>query len=335
MLPTRSNGRRSLPAPAHLAARLTLSGVLLASLAAPAHAGWLDSIFGKSSSEAPAAPAKSGSAKNRSWQLHEFTAIKLVPREPGSEPNQQPVRVDPEALRLQLGAIQAKVLDGGRQPLFAISELAELLQPLMQALENAGPDDDILLLSADRREGGFIGSPMAVTARIFVDRNGLQVIVHDTRQDFYDKYRGTNQPPLFIFGTRASASDAVLQSPGATSRRADWLAIPMNVAGARQAALAQPALAPIGAAAPGAALPVLSAPALAAAPMVAAAPAPMLAPVAVAPVAAAAIAVPAAAPAMPIGEPERRLETLKRLHDKGLITDEEFQEKRKDILKSL
>jgi 3-oxoacyl-ACP reductase-like protein len=63
----------------------------------------------------------------------------------------------------------------------------------------------------------------------------------------------------------------------------------------------------------------------------------------VAPVAAAARpAVPAAAPsaAAPTLEPlqteaEHRLATLKRLRDRGLISEEEFQEKRKDVLKQL
>ncbi|MDE2298373.1 MAG: SHOCT domain-containing protein [Burkholderiales bacterium] len=32
---------------------------------------------------------------------------------------------------------------------------------------------------------------------------------------------------------------------------------------------------------------------------------------------------------------ERRLETLKRLHDKGLITDDEYRQKRKEILQLL
>ena len=60
------------------------------------------------------------------------------------------------------------------------------------------------------------------------------------------------------------------------------------------------------------------------------------------PVAAPVVAAPAA-PAAPIVKPadpkadeiERRLTALKQLRDKGLITDDEYKQKRKDILQSL
>ena len=335
-MPTHRLGAVRRSSPTQLTTRLVLSGLLLASVAAPAHAGWFDSLFGKSSNTPAAAPAQPDS-KNRTWQLHDFTTIQLVAREAGSEANQQPVAVDPEALRQQLAAIQVKV-KGDFEPLFGTSELAELLPPLTQALARATPADDIVVLSSDRRAGGLMGSPLAITARMFVQGGSLQLIVHDARQDFYDAYRGNSVQPKFVFGTRASTGSAVLQSIGASSRRADWLAIPMNVAGARMAAQTPAIPAPIGAAAPGGALPAPLAPVgPLAAPVTPAATMP--APVAVAPAPAAAVPVPAAAttpaPAAALSEPERRLETLKRLHSKGLITDEEFQEKRKEILKSL
>lgn len=320
-----------MPTRGSLAFQLALSGALFAGAVAPAHAGWFDAIFGKSSTKPDAPVAQQPDTKNRVWQLHEFTSVKLVPREAGSEPNQHPVRVDPEALRAQLAAIQVVTDKSGNvSPLFDSNELNELLPAIVKALQAATPADDILLLSADRREGGFIGSPLALTARLFVDAAGLEVIVYDPRQNFYDAYRGSQVMPKFTFGMRGTQGLAVLSSAGAKSRRPDWLTLPMNVAGARSAAQQAAVLAPIGAAAPGGALPAPMAPAAAPAPAVAAMSAP--APVAVTP----AVAAPAAAPvAAPISDPERRLETLKRLHGKGLITDQEFEEKRKEILKSL
>ena len=316
-----------MPTRGSLAFRLTLIGALAAGTAVPAHAGWLDSIFGKGTSK-PDAPAAQQDPKSRVWQLHEFTSIKLVPREAGSEPNQQPVRVDPEALRVQLAAIQVVVdKNNNISPLFDNSELNELLPAIVKALFAATPADDILVLSADRREGGFIGSPLALTARMFVDAGGLQVIVHDARQNFFDAYRGNNTPPKFTFGMRASQGSAVLSSAGAKSRRADWLTLPMNVAGARGAAEQAAVPAPIGAAAPGSNLPAP----IAVAPVAA----PIAAPMAVVPAPVAAPPAAVAAPSPAIGEPERRLETLKRLHGKGLITDQEYEQKRKEILNSL
>ena len=309
-----------------LALKLTVIGALLASTTLPAQAGWFDSLFGKSNSQA-AAPANAAS-KNRTWQLHEFTVIQLQPREAGTEANQHPVSVAPESLRQQLAAIQVTV-NGEQEPLFGTDELSELVVPLSQALASARPADDIVLLSSDRRGGGMMAPPLALTARLFVQGGALQLIVHDARKNFYDAYRGTGADPKFTFGMRSAASGVVLSSPGAKSTRADWLSIPMNASSLRKtveapaplsnAPVAAPAVpVPLGPAAPSAA--AMAVPAAAAPAPMMAAPAPMPAP--------------AAAP-MPVSEVERRLETLKRLHDKGLITDEEFQEKRKEVLKSL
>lgn len=262
-------------------------------------AGWLDALFGKGG--APTEAAKAGPGQ-RVWAIHEFTTLALVPREAGSALNRQPVQLPPEALRQQLAGVQF-VGRGGAQPLFAADELAELVVPLAQALERAGPGDDVLLLSSSRRESGVLVGPTAITARLFVQGEPgqgekLQLIVHDARLEFYDQYRGTNIAPRFVFGSRSSAGTAALRSAGASNTRADWLALPL------QAAAVAPAV------------------------PAAMTPAPLAAPVA------------APSPRKPLDaagaeEIERRLETLKRLREKNLISEEEYQLKRRDILQLL
>jgi len=259
---------------------------LLAS--APAHAGWLDGVLGQGTS---------ADAKQRVWQLHEFTRIELVAREAGSEPNQHPAQLQAEVLRQQLALVQFAGRNGP-QPLFAADELGELAGPLAQALGRAGPGDDVLLLSSARRAGDIFLAPTAVTARLFVQSGQLQLIVNDARLEFYDAYRGTHTAPRFSFGSRTVAGKVALQ--GGASRRADWVSVPLQGAAA-PAAVAAPAVAP-------------AAPAAQAAP----APAPRKA---------------LDAPA--VDDIERRLETLKRLREKNLITEDEYQQKRKEILQLL
>jgi hypothetical protein len=210
----------------------------------------------------------------RTWQIHEFTRVALVAREAGSDANQHPARLAPEALREQLARVHL-VAGGKRLPLFAGDELAELAGPLSQALESADPGDDVLLLSSARRESGLLGSPTAITARLFVQGGALQLIVRDARFAFYDAYRGTQAAPRFSYGSRSEAAPVVLESAGAASRRTDWLSLGT-------------------------------------------APSPA-----------------AAKPAEPDMGAEQRLETLKRLRDKGLITEDEHQQKRKEILQTL
>jgi hypothetical protein len=276
--------------------RLTLALGCALLGSAPVQAGWLDGLL---VGQAPT----SANAKQRLWSIREFSRVELVAREAGAEANQHPAALQADVLRQLLAQVQV-VERGAAQALFATDELAELAGPLVQALGRAGPGDDVLLLSSARREGAMFLAPTAVTARLFVQGGQLQLIVRDARFEFYDAYRGTHQPPRFDFGSRTANGSASLRSAGATNRRADWLSIPL-VPVAVQASPAAPAAAPAAVAAP-------------------AAPPPAAAPVARKPLDAAGAE-----------DIERRLETLKRLRDKGLITEEEYQHKRKEILQLL
>jgi hypothetical protein len=271
---------------------LPLVACLLA-MAAPAQAGIFDSLFGSGQTAVKVDPAQ------RSWRIGEFTTVQVVQAEAGAAPNQHPARVTADALRWQLGGIRATV-DGSSVALFAADEISDFAEPLAQALVVAGPGDDVLLVSSSRRGASFLTDVTAVTARLFVQDDKLQVIVRDARAAFVKEYINSNKAPKFNHGSRASASGVVLTNSSATSRRGDWLALGLTVPGAAPALVA----APVTAATAG--------------PTAAAAPAP-------------------AAPAMePLQtEAEHRLATLKRLRDRGLISEEEFQEKRKEVLKQL
>lgn len=289
-------------------APLALGGLVLLT-GVPAQAGLLDALFG---SGTPAASAPEPEHGRRSWTLHEFTTIRLVPREAGAAPNQHPAIVNTETLRQQLAQVRHQVRKDVTEPLFAADELAELVEPLAQALATAGPNDDLLLLSSSRRGAGILAQPFAVTARLFVQGGALQLVVNDARYEFMNQYLGSRVPPTFTFGSRGRAGTAALRSASASAQRSDWLALPMAVL----------------AATPGAAVAAPAAPAA-----VAPAAAPTAAPAPASPA-------PAAAPARPrdaafADEIEQRLTTLKRLRDKGLISEEEYQQKRKEILQLL
>ena len=271
-------------------------GMLLSGVPA-AQAGWLDALLGQNQTQTQGEAPSAGATKQRLWPLHEFTRIELAAREPGSEPNQHPATLQAEALRQQLAQVQFNGRNG-LQPLFAADELAELVPPLVQALGRAGPGDDVLLLSSTRRDGNIIVAPTALTVRLFVRGGSLQFIVRDARYEFYDTYRGTHVAPRFSFGSRSSAGAVTLQGAGVANPRPDWLSIPLQATASAPAALAPAALV---------------------------APAPVVAP----PPARKALDAAAA------DDIERRLETLKRLREKNLITEDEYQQKRKEILQLL
>ncbi|MFT3955489.1 MAG: SHOCT domain-containing protein [Piscinibacter sp.] len=281
----------------------------------PAQAGVMDFLFGGDKS---ADPGKAD-PRQRAWTVRDFTAIRLVPREAGSAANEQPATVEAETLRQLLSPLRFAV-GTNTQPLFATDELVELLDPLREAFAAAGPDDDLLLLSSSRRGGGVFQAPLAVTARLFVQGGQLQVIVNDARYEFYNDYRGTGRAPQFSFGSRSKAGKVALRSAIGGQPRADWVSLPLSAAAAATPAAAAPAAAPA---------PVQVAPAAPAAPATAgarpAAPPP------------AAAATPALRPRDPgfADEVEQRLTTLKRLRDRGLISEDEYQQKRREILQAL
>jgi len=293
-------------APRWLAPAILFAGVTLA--APTAEAAWTDFLFGSKNSQ-PDKPA--ASADRRIWRIGEFTAIQLVDREPGAALNQHPARIQPESLRQLLAPVRL-VFGRGTQPLFANDELTDLIEPLAEALSVAKPGDDLLLLSTHRRGEGVMLAPLGLTARLFVQGDALHLIVQEARRDFVNAYIGSRITPTFMFGSRTRPGLASLQDPSATQRRADWLEIPV----ARAAV-------PVAAPAPGV-LPAGSAPVTPPSAVPAA-------PASVLPVA------PATAPRVPASaeEVEQRLLTLKRLRERDLISEEEYQQKRREILQAL
>jgi hypothetical protein len=297
--------------PSRFAIKLfAVSGVLIAGSLQPAQAGWLDSILG--TRPAAVEGVRSGQPGQRVWRIKEFMTVELVASEVNSPANQLPMKIDAEALRQLLTPIRV-VEQGSTQPLFSGDEIAELTAPLQQALAMAGPNDDVLLLSSARRSSAVVVAPTAITARLWVQGDSLQLIVHDANLDFYDAYRGNRIVPKWNFGSRATPGTVSLQSANARNPRSDWLAMPLQVATAA-AATSAPA--------------VPLAPVAATPPLVRAAPA------------APAVTLPAAAATPPATarDPEaieQRLLLLKRLHANGLISDDEYQQKRKEILQQL
>jgi hypothetical protein len=193
----------------------------------------------------PAIPAP------RQWALDEFSRIELSAKEARAPANNQPLRVDAAALQAQLAAVRLHTRDG-EQPLFGTDELALLVPALVQALAAAGPDDDVLLLSTARRSGGF-DVPLALSARLFMQGEALQFIVHEARRDFIAAYRRTRLMPRFAYGSRNAAGGSQLSSATAESRRADWVAMPVSMP------VAAPVPAPVSALPPSAAPPASAA----------------------------------------------------------------------------
>ena len=250
-----------------------------------------------------AEPADKKASRLRTWEIGEFTTIRLAPKEAGAPDNDHPVTLNAEGLRAQLGTVQATVR-GKTEALFGVDELQELVRPLTEALSVATPGQDVLLLSTSRRDAGFLGTPYGITARIFVQGAALHLVVHDVRKDFVNVYRGTKVLPTFVYGSLSAAGADAILSATATSRRSDWLAFSLNAPVPAIAPAAPPALLPAAPPAAKAELPAATAP--------------------------------ARSPDAGFYDAQaERLKGLKRLREQGLISEEEYQQKRREILQTL
>jgi hypothetical protein len=254
--------------------------------------------------------------------------VRIEAREPGSDPNAFPYRIDPATLHALLAAVQLPSAKERDQQLFNDSELDEITVPLARALAKASPDQDVCFAVSGRHGSYGILQPRTVTAvRLFTKDGRLQLVFGLVRHDWDSGFKGTGTVVAFEPGHRAGP---IKYEPGVSispdlgvSHRGDWLDI------APATALAQvlrPAPAPVPAG-------TVLAPAPGTAAAAAAAAQAQLPPA----------AAPAIAPAAPVGEGDKRsysivserLRTLQKLRDEGLISPEEYEAKRRAILDQL
>lgn len=253
-------------------------------------------------------PGRAAEADQTQWKLANFTWVKRVPAEAGAPPNAQPATLSPEALQAVLAPVRVAV-DGQPAPLFAPDELKLLARALSEAFAVAQSGEDLILLSTHKRGGGFMAPAEGLTARLFLREGALNLLVQQARLAFMDRYAAEHTLPDFTYGTRAAASGARLQAPGAATPRADWLALPL--------------IAPV------------------AAPVTAPVTTPVSTPVATPVTGSAPLPAPTPAPTAPPRDPafyeaqRERLKALKQLRDEGLLTEAEYQAKREAIVQTL
>jgi hypothetical protein len=261
---------------------------------------------------------------------HRYQYVRLVPREQQCQgadttANDHPKDLD-ERLQAALASMRIDLPDQEKTaPVFTRSELAQVIGPLVRAFKKATPDEDVALAIEGMHPGKFGLERSILSARLFI-RNGntLQVIfgkklfapVEDYDPNWHAEPKDYRLNP-YLPGSRCQKAGkkfpALLTTPTvrfheqAGVARKNWLAIN----------LAAPAT-PVQAPAPMAMPPARQTPTVTAPP---AAPAP------------GAMMPKAAGP--PQKSIEEKLQILKDLKDKKLITDKEYQEKKKEILDSL
>jgi hypothetical protein len=250
-----------------------------------------------------------------------------VQLEAANTANQHPVTFSAEQLNALLGHFYKRVGDKEPLPYFSQDEISRIAPDLVRLFAKAKPGEDVDFGTSFRASGFFLVPRTLNAGRLFVENGQLNLLIgmcaaeQDVGyQQAFGKYRELNH------GSRNKAADKLgceLLAGNDTERvdnRTDWLRLNINAALTTKAV---PTFLPT---AKALTFGSTGSPVQATAPPPTSLPAPATRP---------AEAIQPALQALPASDAEERLVTLKRLHDKGLITDTEYEQKRAAVLKSL
>ena len=280
------------------------------------------------------------------WKDSYYSYVTIVPAEMGAEtPFAHPVSLSPAQLREALQQLQVQVDGGEPTRVFPPSAVERLAEPMSAALAQVGPQQEVIVQAVARDPAlGILFGPTVTNARVFAAQGYLQFVFGEVRGEFSDSFRATGILRSFVQPTRNSgrttdwalvADELTMAEVGGDSAHAAvspaaWSHVAVPTARAEAEPTPGPGLGASADTATAAAAKT-SPPAAQAKP--ATQPSPAASSVAAAPPAAA-----AASPTTTLDPSEQfaqRLRTLDRLHDEGLVTDDEYQAKRKQILDEL
>ncbi|WP_417069729.1 SHOCT domain-containing protein [Niveibacterium terrae] len=291
--------------------RISAALALTAALAAPAaHAGFFDDLFGgKESTQLE----RWAASPDDTMKWGEWDFLRIDTRGAQAQPSAHPVQLSADQVATALSGIK---IQGFKQTniLFSEDEIRRFAPAIAIGLAKANAYQDLIFVSTGQHSwSGLMAPLLANSGRIFFADGRLNLILGSAHIDFLaDLRQGSRQPPRFDFGSRGTRTPKInilgVEKGEAKIIREDWIAISI-------ANVAAPATVPVTTANPidrNRISPVQQ-------PQPVAQPAPQAAPV-----------------EDPFyGKQEARLRALKRMRDQGLITDEEFQQKRADVLKNL
>jgi hypothetical protein len=274
----------------------------------------IENVFDGDSAAAAAAPASNAERRplarpGKDFYTGKYSFVRIEASEAGAHSG-LPLALEAERLATGLAELKGIGSDFKGKPLFSPDELTELVPVLVDACAKAHDDQDVVFAIAGKHSQATLFETESVTTgRIFAEHGRLQLILGMTRINFGDELRGNHTLKPFVPGSRTAKLASASPVGGASwtvdsAARPDWLS-------ADPATLGKPAAAVSTAGA-------VSAPTAAAAPVVAAP----------------ALARPATE-GIPAEVAERRLSTLDRLRQKGLISEQEYQDKRKAVLDGL
>ncbi|MDT0619756.1 SHOCT domain-containing protein [Salinisphaera sp. P385] len=124
--------------------------------------------------------------------------IQLIPTGLGAQPvNDHPAAFDPEQVQALLLSMRIRSADEGVVTLASPTRLGAVAEGLAEALARAQPNQDVFLMFFRSRDGrfGFSGERLATTARVFFKEDQLN-LVFDELDNIYSSFRDPQTNPL-------------------------------------------------------------------------------------------------------------------------------------------
>jgi hypothetical protein len=237
--------------------------------------------------------------------------------------NQHPVRLSAEQLTVLLGQFYKREKNNEPVPYFSQDEISRISPRLVPLFAKAKPDQDIEFGTSFRSDS-FPFVPRVLNAgRLFVENGQLNLLIGmcaraqdigyaETFGKFPELDHGNRTKPAKNVGCELLAGNNTAQ----VNNRTDWLRLNINAVLTAKAVPAFRSSTPLTFGATASSVQVTT-------------------PAAVPSEAASVPTKTLATPASSASEAEQRLIILKRLHDEGLISDTEYQQKRAEAMKGL
>lgn len=165
------------------------------------------------------------------WDAGEYGFVRIEGAEDARSANDHPVNLDPKEIRTLLGEIEVK-RQGKKKPIpvFDDQDLDRLTERLATALAEAGPNQDVTFAIASQKGMVSLISPRAVTTgRMFYKNGRLNIIFGIVHGEFDSQLRATGILRPFTPGSREKRIETGWSiQPGDTMQyaeagREDWI----------------------------------------------------------------------------------------------------------------
>jgi hypothetical protein len=134
------------------------------------------------------------------WQ-QQGQFVRIEAAEPGAKPHRHPLNISKEQIKDALRRVRVDTAEGA--PFLSDEAVEKIADPLAQAMGQATADQEVSFAIAYRPPGfGRFMSRRVTTGRLFRDADGMHLIVGLLQTPFEDKMLATGQRIAFVPGSR-------------------------------------------------------------------------------------------------------------------------------------